>query len=108
MGIRVMLPRDGGGDAGHLGSSDVDWPSAWQGKFLQRPYAAQLLHHAGETPFDVDPLEGVVDHDRTGRLVAGGGSADAPDFVRVHLLRIAIERLEGEGFRCRPAHKTEA
>ena len=40
MGIRVMLPRDGAGDAGHPGSSDVDWPSAWQGKFFQRPCAA--------------------------------------------------------------------
>src|SRR5262245_52378223 len=111
MGIRVMLMRDGAGDAGHPGSNDVDWPSGWQGKFLQRPYTAHLLHHAGETLFDVDPLEGVVDHDRTGRLVAGGGGADAPDLVRVHLLRIAIERLEGElgPLRCRSsAHKTEA
>ena len=34
MGIRVTLVRDGAGDAGHVGGNDVDWPSAWQGKFL--------------------------------------------------------------------------
>ncbi len=120
----VMLRRDGAGDARHFGSNDVDWRSGWEGKFLQRPYAAHLLHHAGETFSYVDPLEGVVDHDRTGRFVAGGGRANAPDLFRVHLLCTAIERLEGEldplrrrgrrlvlvGFlrHHSPTHKTEA
>jgi hypothetical protein len=52
MGIGVMNLRDGAGAAGHLGRNDVDWPSGWQGKFLQRPDAAHLLHYAGETFFD--------------------------------------------------------
>jgi hypothetical protein len=51
MGIGVMNLRDGAGDAGHLGRNDVDWPSGWQCKFLQRPDAAHLLHYAGETFF---------------------------------------------------------
>ena len=34
MGIGVRLVWDGAGDAGHPGGNNVDWPSAWQGKFL--------------------------------------------------------------------------